>query len=115
MSTKRPDVLVQPPSPLTALTLAEIHVHRWKLTARCNKCPTALKVNVGTLMRVHGPDTVWWGALPPCPGIECDDGRLVYSAQAIRGGTWVTMRHAPAANVLEAWKQRQGWIRKAPR
>ncbi|MCR5879535.1 hypothetical protein [Phenylobacterium sp. J367] len=106
MSTKRPDVLVQPPSPLTALTLAEMHVRRWTLKATCNRCALKLRASLPALIRTHGPDAVWWGRAPRCPGFECGGGVLTYAAQALRGGSWVAMNQAPGQLAMAAYRSR---------
>lgn len=115
MTTKRPDVLANPPSPLTALTLGEMHHARWTLVSRCAACGLALKTNVAALIRLHGPDAIWWGHRTACPGLDCGDGVLVYSAQAIRGGAWVRMNHPPDPQYVAAWKGRRGRAHPGPR
>ncbi len=107
MSTKAPDVICRPPSTQTALTLAEMHLRRWQLVARCNRCNIVLKVSLPMMIRAYGPDAVWWGRQPPCPGFECDLGVLTYAARSINGGTWVSMRAAPSATELQLWRDRQ--------
>ena len=49
MGTKHPDVVVAPPSAMTALTLAEMHVRRWELKAVCSRCGIKLPKGEGTL------------------------------------------------------------------
>jgi hypothetical protein len=99
-----PDRMTLPPSPVTALTLAEMRVARWELRAACNRCRVTLRVNLDVMIRAYGPDAVWWGRKPRCPGFECDRGVLTYSARAIRGGSWVSMTQPPSAHVLEIWR-----------
>lgn len=106
MSTKQPDVLCAPPSPLVALTLAEMHIRRWELKATCHRCPTKLRVSLPAMIRTHGPDAVWWGKAPRCPGLDCRDGVLTYAARALRGGTWVSMAAAPGRLELTAYQNR---------
>jgi hypothetical protein len=107
MSTKSPDVLCPPPSPLTALTLAEMHVRRWELKASCNRCSTRLRVSLPAMIRTHGPDAVWWGQRPRCPGLECEDGVLTYAARALPGGTWVAMAQPPSPLARSAYDGRR--------
>lgn len=55
MGTKQTDVLMAPPSPLAALTLAEMHVRRWELKATCDRCATKLRVSLPAMIWTHGP------------------------------------------------------------
>lgn len=107
MSTKSPDVLVAPPSPLIAVTLAEMHVLRWELKAVCNRCSLKLRVSLPAMIRTYGPDAIWWGQAPRCPGLECDNGVLTYAARSLRGGSWVAMGQAPGELALAAYEQRR--------
>jgi hypothetical protein len=107
MGAKKPDVLVAPPSPLSALTLAEMHVRRWELKATCNRCGIKLRVSLPSMIRTFGPDAVWWGQTPRCPGLECEDGVLHYAARALRGGSWVAMTQPPGELELTAHRNRQ--------
>lgn len=108
MSTKAPDVLCRPPSPQTAFTLAEMHVARWELQAGCARCKTHLRVSLPAMIKTHGPDAVWWGQSPKCPGYACRDGVLTYSARSIRGGSWVSLSaFKPTARDFEIWKNKR--------
>ena len=115
MSTKQPDVLANPPSPLTCLTLGEMHQARWTVVARCSKCSLAMKTNLAALIRLHGPDTMWWGHETACPSLNCHGGRLSYSAQALRGGSWVSMKEKPAEQYIAAWRAKRGQFYAGPR
>lgn len=107
MSTKSPDVVMAPPSPLTALTLAEMHVRRWEMKATCNRCGIKLRANLPSMIRTFGPDAVWWGQTPRCPGLECESGVLRYAARSLRGGSWIAMSQAPGELELTAYRNRQ--------
>lgn len=115
MSTKAPDVLCHPPAPETALALAEMHAQRWTLIARCDNCRLAVRVNLPLLIRLHGPDCVWWGRRPPCPGLECRGGRLTYSARSINGGGWRSMAGKAPDRCVEAWARKRGQFHPGPR
>jgi hypothetical protein len=118
VSTKAPDVLCAPPSDLTALTLAEMLVHGWRLRGRCTetrRCKLVLKVNLTTLIKVYGPNKVWWGERTACPREGCD-GHIVYLAQSIAGGTWVSLERPPCEPAIRRWEnvlRRASW--KGPR
>ena len=104
-----------PPTPMECLTLGEMHQARWTLTARCRKCGLAMRASLQLLIRIHGPDCLWWGNQPRCPGLECRDGRLTYFAQSINGGSRVSM-HAPAnEQLIAAWKAKRGAFHPGPR
>lgn len=92
---------------MTALTLGEMHQLRWKLIATCS-CGLAMRASVPMLIRVHGPDAVWWGVHPPCPSLKCDGGRLTYSAQSINGGSWTSMARPPSQLAVTRWKNSRG-------
>ena len=115
MSTKAPDVLRAPPSPMAALTLGEMHQARWRLIARCQRCGLAMRASLQLLIRIHGPDCMWWGHQPRCPGLACKDGRLTYFAQSITGGSWISLQTAPAQHYIDAWKAKRGSFHPAPR
>jgi hypothetical protein len=102
MSTKAPDVLTHPPSPMTALSLAEMHLKGWQLSARCKDCRINLRANLPMMIRAYGPDEIWWGKHPVCPSWECD-GRLTYWARSITGGTWVTLGDAAPQRIVDIW------------
>ncbi len=115
MSTKSPDVICTPPAPEAALTLAEMHALRWLLVARCNKCRLAVRVNLALLIRVHGPDWIWWGRQPPCPGVDCRDGRLTYIARSIKGGSPRSLASEAPQRCIELWKLKRGQFYPGPR
>lgn len=115
MSTKQPDVLVAPPSDLVAISLGEMHQLKWRLVARCDKCSTALNASLPMLIRVYGPDRIWWGARPPCPGLGCSGGRLTYSAQSISGGSWKVMGGPPSELAMNRFKNARGEFYQGPR
>ena len=99
--------MVAPPSAMTALTLAEMHVRRWELKAACGRCGIKLRVSLPAMIRTYGPDAVWWGRKPPCPGLECDRGTLTYAARALPGGSWVSMGDPPGELAAAAYRNRQ--------
>jgi len=109
VSTKRPDVIRQPPSDLICLTLSEMHVARWTLRGTCGRagCGLALKVNIGTLIRIYGPDKAWWGERTPCPREGCD-GEITYWAQSIRGGSWRSMAMPASQAAFTRWRNLRG-------
>lgn len=111
LSTKRPDVLRAPPRPEEALTLAEMHVAGWRLVACCNRCSLKLRANLPAMIRTFGPDKVWWGETPPCPNADCDMGSLVYSAQSIGGGSWVSLKPRAPATLVSLWGENRRWPR----
>lgn len=115
VSTRSPDSLRHPPSPETALTLAEVHVAGWMLTASCARCSLTLRVSTATLIKSLGPDAVAWGLKTPCPRANppCG-GELTYTARAIAGGSAKPLVPAPA-RVLETWKAKRGSLWKPPR
>lgn len=115
MSTKKPDVLRSPPDPMTCLTLGEMHQARWTMVAKCRTCGLAMKTNLAALIRLHGPDTMWWGHQTACPGLECSGGVLNYSVQSIRGGSWVRMDQKPAEQYIASWKAKRGQFYPGPR
>ena len=109
VSTKRPDVLRQPPSDMVALTLAEMLVLNWTLRGVCDhgRCGLAVKVSLPTLIRVYGPHKVWWGECTSCPREGCE-GRIAYAAQSIRGGTWKSLKAPPSELAVQRWKNARG-------
>jgi len=107
MGARNPDRIAAPPSPMAALTLAEIHIVGWELRASCNRCRTSLRVSLPALIRAQGPDAILWGRRPPCPGFECTGGVLTYSARAIPSGSWVSMAQEPSSALVEAWRAKR--------
>lgn len=103
MGTKNPDVVRPPPAPEVALTLAEMHLARWELRATCAKCGLSLRADLRSMIRAYGPDAIWWGKRPRCPGWECTSGELVYSARALSSGSWRTMRSPPPQRLIDLW------------
>lgn len=78
------------------------------MVATCSSCGLGMKTNLSALIRLHGPDTIWWGHRTACPGLDCSQGVLIYKAQAIRGGSWVSMDGAPSETVVAAWRAKRG-------
>lgn len=115
MGHTNPERLRMPPSPLTALTLAEMHIAQWELRGRCNRCKVDLRADLRALIRVYGPDTIWWGRKPKCPGFDCETGVLTYRARAIRSGSWVAMTTAPSAQNVALWKANRYSRDRGPR
>ncbi len=102
MGGVNPDRAVFPPSPLVALTLAEIAAAGWTLQAHCGQCGITLRASVEMLVRLHGPHKVWWGERPRCPTLReghwCT-GRMTYWAKATRHGSWKAMLAASPREV----------------
>lgn len=115
MGHTNPDVLVNPPSPLRAMTLAEMHLAGWEVRASCNRCKVQLRVDLPSMIRVFGPDAIWWGRKPKCPGFECSGGVLSYSARAIPSGSWVGMGTVPSPQTVSMWKNRRRSVDRGPR
>ena len=94
---------------MAALTLAEMLVRNWKLRGVCDssRCNLAVKVSLPTLIRVYGPHKCWWGERTPCPREGCQ-GQIVYSAQAIRNGSWKSMAAPPSELAVRRWKNELG-------
>jgi hypothetical protein len=115
MGARNPDRIVQPPSPMQAMTLAEMHVLGWELRAHCQRCGLSLRANVAALIKASGPDAIWWGVSPPCPGFDCRDGKLVYGARATPSGSWSSMARPPDTRLVEAWKAKRRPRDQGPR
>jgi hypothetical protein len=114
MGARNPDRIVSPPSTFTALTLAEMHLAGWELRAVCGRCGVQLRASLPALIMVHGPDAIWWGRKPACPGWECT-GVLTYSARATPSGSWVAMTREPDQRTIEAWKAKRRSGDRGPR
>lgn len=115
VSTKRPDVIRTPPCPEKGLTLAHMHLQGWAMMGSCRRCSLRLRVSIPALIRVHGPDAIWWGRSARCPGWECD-GQLVYSARSINGGTFTNVTAAAVRKEqLDAWKASRDQVDLGPR
>lgn len=114
MGAKNPDRLKSPPMAETAITLAEMHLERWQLQASCRRCGVILRADLGMLIRVHGPDAIWWGRRPKCPVWDCG-GELRYAARSVNGGTWVSLADPAPARVVERWKAVRGIMDRGPR
>lgn len=104
MSTKRPDVIRQPPQPGLGLTLAHMHLQGWTMMGCCRKCGIKLRVSIPALIMVHGPDAIWWGKKGHCPGWECD-GQLEYRIRSIVGGLFTNVSGSPARKEqVDIWR-----------
>lgn len=104
MGSKSPDTIANPPMPETALTLLEMYARNWQVQASC-RCGIRLRIDLAVMIKVHGPNAIWWGKTTRCPGWECSDGRLTYSARALTGGTWRSISNTKAPqHVIENWK-----------
>jgi hypothetical protein len=115
MGTKHPDVLANPPSPEEGLTLAEMHMRCWRVIASCRKCGLQIHMSLPMLIRLHGPDGILWGRQPPCPATKCDRGRLVYSVQALAGGSWRSMASPAPERIIALWREKRGVRYLGPR
>lgn len=115
MGHRNPDRIDTPPSPLSAFSLAEIHLAGWEVRASCNRCRTSLRVSLPALIRAQGPDATVWGKHPPCPGFECNGGVLTYFARAIPSGSWVSMTQEPSPIIVSAWKAKRRSADRGPR
>jgi hypothetical protein len=118
MGGRNPDNAIFPPSPLIALTLAEIAAAGWTLQARCDRCGITLRASVDMLIRLHGPHVVWWGQKPRCPttrdGCWCE-GRMTYWAQATPHGSWSVMKAVSQREVEAHRLARDPHERRQPR
>lgn len=88
-------------------------VLNWRLRGVCDAagCGLVVKVSLPTLIRVYGPHRPWWGERTPCPREGCE-GRIVYHAQSIRGGTWKSLSAPPSDLALQRWRNARsdaGW------
>lgn len=115
MGHRNRDRIAAPPSPLSALSLAEIHIAGWEVRASCNRCRTSLRVSLPALMRAQGPDVILWGKHSPCPGFECSGGALTYFARAIPSGSWASMAQEPSPNIVSAWRAKRRTHDTGPR
>lgn len=100
---------------MTALTLAEMHLAGWEVRASCNRCKVQLRADLKSMIRVYGPDAIWWGRKPKCPGFECATGELSYSARAIPSGSWVSMTNPPDQRTVDLWKAKHRDPNRGPR
>lgn len=100
---------------MKAMTLAEMHLAGWEVRAACNRCKVQLRADLKSMIRVYGPDEIWWGKRPKCPGFECDSGVLPYSARAIRSGSWVAMTTAPSKREIDLWSAHRRTRDRGPR
>lgn len=98
MGARNPDLVCAPPSPLGALTLAEMHAQRWTITADCRACRTRVHVDLAALRRVMGDDYVLWGKSSRCKvwvrwtlDRRCE-GQVTFLAQSSQTGSVVPLR-----------------------
>lgn len=105
-----PDRAVPPPSPLRAMTFAEVQAAEWVLRQRCRRCGIVLRVSLPVVIASVGADAIPWGRSPPCPVVSDNrfpcDGRMFYLARATRHGSWVSMASPPTATELDLWRAR---------
>lgn len=110
MGTKRPDVVRRPPIEAGALTIGEMKAAGWTIRSYCPVCRTRLWVAPDDIIKVHG-DLFFWGRSTACSvwtwgDYERCQGRLVYEARSIGGGSWVPLVLTACARDL--WLLRQG-------
>lgn len=98
MGARDPDLLCPPPSPLAALTVAEMHALRWIITADCRACRTRVHVDLSAVRRVMGDDYVLWGKTSRCKvwvrwtlDRRCE-GQVTFLAQSSQTGSEVPLR-----------------------
>lgn len=110
MGGPSPDRVCSPASPLTALTLGEMHTLGWQLRSHCGKCGAYQRVPLEVMIRVLGPDTIGWGRQPACTivseGVWACEGRVTYSARTTPGGSWVKL-NAPSERDIVIWRTRR--------
>ena len=111
MGSINPDRAVPPPSSSMAMSLGEMHQLQWQLRARCQKCNVQLRADLPMLIKVWGPDMIWWGRQPRCPVWACE-GRLRYSARSIPAGSWVLMTEQPNKTYVDMWRSRRRNLRE---
>lgn len=66
MGAKNPDLIAPPPSPLNALTLADMAARRVVIIAECPTCRVRSHVDLSALCRLLGDDYVLWGRTARC-------------------------------------------------
>lgn len=98
MGSRDPDLICSPPSPLDAVTVAEMHARRWIVTAACRSCRTRVHVDLAVVRRVLGDDYVLWGKTSRCKvwvrwslDRRCE-GQVTFLAQSSQTGTEVPLR-----------------------
>lgn len=111
MGSIDPDRAVPPPSPAMAMSLGEMHQQQWQLRAYCPRCNTKLRADLPTLIKVWGPDMIWWARQPRCPVWACD-GRLTYSARSTPAGSWVRMSEQPNKTWIDIWRSKRRNLRE---
>lgn len=94
-----------PPSAEAALTLAEMKAAGWTVRAVCLRCGVRLRVDLDRLVRQLGGNEILWGRRSPCK-VEGCDGQVVFSARAVRGGSWVAMGKPPGDLAITAFAER---------
>lgn len=98
MGARNPDLICSPPSPLDAVTVAEMHARRWTITADCRACRTRVHVDLAVVRRVLGDDYVLWGKTSRCKvwvrwslDRRCE-GQVTFLAQSSQSGSEVPLR-----------------------
>lgn len=96
MGRRNPDNIRMSPSPMTAITLAEIRAAGWKVRATCRRCGIGLHVDLGHMAALLGHGFILWGRHPRCRVWTYGDdercgGLILFEARAIQGGTWRAM------------------------
>lgn len=98
MGSRDPDTIAQPPHPLHALTLAQMHARRWIVLADCPTCHLRTHVDLSALRRLLGDDYVLWGRTTRCKAWvrwEVDrrcPGAVRFLAQSSVSGSAVPLR-----------------------
>jgi hypothetical protein len=88
------------PTPADALTLGQMAKAGWEMVARCKRCGVVLTVDVAALIKLHGPDAIWWGRKPRCRVVGCV-GRVEFGARAWRMGSWQSLSRTPTPQEIE--------------
>lgn len=92
MGARDPDTVSPPPSPMQAVTVAEMRARRWLVTAVCGHCRIRLHVDLTAMIALKGPDFILWGRSGRCRvwAYNVDDrcpGRVVFEARSVQGGS----------------------------
>ena len=100
MGRKHPDFHHPPPHPILAVTAGQMWALGWTVRACCPRCHVVTTVDLDTVIRLRGRDTVMWGQRPRCKAWINDGnarcpGRVYLQACVVLGGSWVRLDANP--------------------
>ncbi len=73
-------------------TIGKMLAARWNVRAKCDTCGLTMKVRLGDMVKLRGPEFRLWGKKTFCRDLACVQGQMTFWASPPGSGQWNQLR-----------------------